>query len=173
MPLHAEANFPDSGARLYGMLGTTNAIVVVVLTPILTSVFKKASNIRRIVIAGVLLSVGFGVLGFVSTQVAFFLSVIIFTLGEIMEAISSMPFVMNHTPASHRGRISAILPIIMGAGYAIGPLSYGFFVDEISYEITWQIVLGIGLFFSGLMYLLEIYDRKHKVVILKELGESK
>jgi MFS family permease len=163
MPLHAEANFPGDGASIYGKLGFTNALIVVIMTPILTMLFRKASNLRRIIFAGILFTVGFGLLGFISVQLAFFISVAIFTLGEILEAVSGMPFIMNHTPASHRGRMSSILPIIMGLGYTVGPIVMGKLIDSLSFSITWYIIGGIGTVATGLMIALEIYEKKHRV----------
>lgn len=137
MPLHAEAAFPDGGARLFGILGSFNALIVVFGTPLLTSATAKLSNIRRIFYAGILFAIGFGLLGFIEVRMAFFLSVFIFTTGEILEAISTMPFIMNHTPASHRGRMSSILPLIMGSGYTLGPMVMGSVVDSRGFSFSW------------------------------------
>ncbi|GMQ58975.1 MFS transporter [Vallitalea sediminicola] len=146
LPLHAKSNFPTNGAALYGALGSFNAVIVVVMTPILTSLFSKRPNVKRVFYAGILFTIGFGMLGFISTKVAFFISVFIFTLGEILEAISVMPFIMNHTPATHRGRMSSVLPIIMGAGFTVGPLVMGYVLEATSFSVGWKLCsLVVGL----------------------------
>jgi len=145
MPLHAEAAFPEKGAKLFGLLGTANALVVVFGTPFLTSLTAKKSNIRRIFYGGILFTLGFGLLGFMETRMAFFLSVLIFTTGEILEAISTMPFIMNHTPASHRGRMSSVLPLIMGAGYSVGPIVMGGVLDNYGFSLSWILAASIVL----------------------------
>ncbi|MBN2656083.1 MAG: MFS transporter [Spirochaetales bacterium] len=145
MPLHAEAVFPGSGAKLFGLLGTTNALIVVFGTPLITSLTAKKSNIRRIFYGGALFTIGFGLLGFTETRTAFFLSVLIFTTGEILEAISTMPFIMNHTPASHRGRMSSVLPLIMGAGYSVGPIVMGGILDKRGFSFSWILAASIVL----------------------------
>lgn len=137
MPLHAEAAFPGEGARLYGMLGSTNAFIVVFCTPILTALFAGRTNIRRIFYAGILFSIGFGLLGFISFKGAFFLSVIIFTVGEILEAVSTMPFIMNQTPETHRGRMSSVLPLMMGVGWTVGPVLMGTVLDAKGFSFSW------------------------------------
>jgi predicted MFS family arabinose efflux permease len=78
-------------------------------------------------------------------KAAFFVSVFIFTIGEILEAISTMPFIMNHTPASHRGRMSSVIPLIMGAGYSIGPLVMGNVLDRKGFEKSWMIAASVVL----------------------------
>ncbi|MDA3812386.1 MAG: MFS transporter [Spirochaetaceae bacterium] len=139
MPLHAEFNFPGEGAKLFGMLGTFNAVTVLIFTPILTAMFSKKSNIRRVFYAGLLFTIGFGMLGFISFKAAFFLSVFIFTLGEILEAVSTPPFIMNQTPATHRGRMSSVIPLIMGSGYTVGPVVMGMVLYNTSFQFSWMV----------------------------------
>ncbi|MDC7228349.1 MAG: MFS transporter [Spirochaetales bacterium] len=160
MPLHAEHNFPSEGAKLYGMLGFLNAVTVVTLTPILTAVFKSRTNIRRVFYAGILFTFGFGMLGVISFRAAFIISVFVFTIGEILEAVSTMPFIMNHTPASHRGRMSAVLPIIMGAGFSIGPLVCGAVLDIIGFRFTWGLAASVVAVSAVIMRILDIKDSK-------------
>ena len=172
MPLHASANFGEAGYQLYGALGSINALVVVILTPILTSLFKKYTNIRRIIYAGLLFTIGFGMLGFISVEMAFYSSVVIFTLGEILEAISVMPFIMNHTPASHRGRMSSVLPMIMGAGYSLGPLVMGIILERTSFDYSWKLVGIIVLSATVLMKFLETYDKNSHDLSSKTEGST-
>ncbi|MBF9014984.1 MULTISPECIES: MFS transporter [unclassified Oceanispirochaeta] len=160
IPLHLESLFPGEGAKIFGILGSFNAIIVVVMTPVLTSFFSHRSNVRKVFYAGILFSLGFGLLGFVSFKTAFFISVLIFTLGEILEAISVMPFIMNHTPATHRGRMSSILPIIMGAGFAAGPVIMGSVLDSRGFSFSWFLVAGIGLIATLCMRLIDISDAR-------------
>jgi len=161
MPLHAVNNFLDEGSKLYGMLGFFNATIVVICTPIMTLLFSKATHIKRIVYAGLLFTIGFGMLGFVSTKLAFFASVLIFTIGEILEAISATPFIMEHTPASHRGRISGTMSILIGMGYTLGSLVMGPLLDMYSFELCWKLTGIVVLIATVSMKFLEVYDQRH------------
>ena len=160
IPLHAEFNFPGEGARLFGMLGSTNALFVVFFTPLFTALLHKRSNIRRIFYAGILFTLGFGMLGYISFKAAFFISVIVFTSGEILEAVSTMPFIMNHTPASHRGRMSSVLPLLMGAGFSIGPLVSGAVLDATSFRFTWTLAAAVVFVSTLAMKGIDIWDRR-------------
>lgn len=160
IPLHAEHNFVDQGAKLYGILGTINATIVVVMTPVITLLFHRRTHIRRIIYAGILFTAGFSMLGFISTKAAFVISVVIFTLGEILEAISSVPFIMSHTPASHRGRIGSITSILIGSGYVLGTVVMGQVLEYTSFENCWMISGSVVLISTILMKLLEVYDNK-------------
>ena len=146
MPLHTvELYGQKAGGALYGSLGTINALVVVFLTAIITKLFFKVTSINRIVIAGLFLSIGFGVLGISASPYMFYLSVIIFTIGEIIEAISTMPYIMNHTPESHRGRMSAVIMTVMGVGFSTGPILLGLILKYTSYSTSWFVTGGLGL----------------------------
>ncbi len=50
-----------------------------------------------------------------------------------------MPFIMNHTPASHRGRMSSVLPLIMGLGFTVGPLVMGMILEVSSFAFAWKV----------------------------------
>jgi len=161
IPIHAEQNFVNEGAKLYGQLSGFNGFIVMVFTPIITMLFARKKNIRRIVYGGVLYTVAFGILGFISTKAIFFFSIFIFTLGEIFVTISSMPFIANHTPASHRGRMSSIIPMLIGFGHVIGPVVMGGFLTFMSIPTAWKLIGAIILTFAGLMLLLEKLEEKN------------
>lgn len=161
MPLHAEAVFPGEGAKLFGILGSFNALIVVIGTPLITSLFKNKTNIRRIFYAGILFTIGFGTLGFISFRSAFFLSVFIFTIGEILEAVSTMPFIMNQTPPSHRGRMSSVIPMIMGAGYSVGPVVMGSVLDRTGFQFSWIAAASIVLLSTIAMKIIDLSQSKN------------
>jgi MFS family permease len=162
IPMQLEHNFAGEGARLFGALGSVNAFFVVIFTPILTAVFVKKTNLVRIIYGGLLFTIGFGMLGVFNTKTAFFISVIIFTSGEILEAISIMPFIMNHTPETHRGRMSSVLPLLMGAGFTIGPIVMGIVLEKTSFFVSWGLAAMVVLIATIGMYFIRAYDLRSK-----------
>lgn len=142
MPMHSEQNFGEMGAKYYGYLASFNGIVVIAFTPLITWLMRKVKHTRKIVVGGVLYSVGFGMLGFYDVLNAFFISVFIFTIGEIVLSISTMPFIADNTPMSHRGRMSGVLGILFGMGYNLSPMVMGTVIKTTGIERGW-IYLGI------------------------------
>lgn len=161
MPLHLAEKFNDQGSVIYGTLSAFNGCIVVGFTTFLTTLLHKKPNLRKIVYGGILYAVGLGLLGYINMLPAFYLSIFIFTIGEIVVTISFMPFIANHTPASHRGRMNSVLPLIMGIGYTIAPLSTGKTLEFISIETAWKIISIVSLISALFMYLLEKMDKKH------------
>ena len=162
MPIHSNQNFLNLGAKYYGLMAGFNGLVVMLFTPLVTRVSENTKHIRKMIYGGLLYAFGFGMLGILNTLPFFFVSVFIFTLGEIILAISITPFVANHTPMSHRGRMNAVLPIIFGMGYTLGPITMGKALGYISIESAWLILGMVAIVSSIFMYGLERYDEKQK-----------
>lgn len=159
-PLQAEKIIPDSGAQFYGTLVSFNALIVITLTPIITKLLSKKNSLRRIVYGGLLYTIGFGLPGFLNNIPFMFAATLVLTLGEIVVTISTMPFIANHTPASHRGRMNAVLPMITGFGYTIGPIIMGNVLNMTSMGSVWKIIGLIMLTYTVFALLLEKYDKK-------------
>lgn len=163
MPIHATQNFGEAfSGKYFGGMASYNGLIVMLFTPLITKLTAHIKNIRCVVYGGIIYAVGFGMLGFLNTLPFFFLSVFIFTIGEIVLSINTTPFIINHTPASHRGRMSAVLPMIMGAGHMVGPMVMGRTIMVTGIETGWIIVGGFVGACALLMILLEKYDDKRK-----------
>ncbi|MFA9398632.1 MAG: MFS transporter [Clostridiaceae bacterium] len=157
-PMNVEQIFSGNGGRVYGGLVSFNAVIVIFLTPLITLLLSKRKNIKRIFYGGILYTIGFGSLFFAKGIYVFIFSVLVITLGEIIVTTSSSPFIANHTPASHRGRINSILPIITGFGYTIGPAIMGTILSYTSINNAWIFVAVVMMIFSLCTLVLEKYD---------------
>jgi len=162
-PLHVSKIVPSNGAGFYGILISLNAIIVITMTPIITKLVSGQKSIGKIFLGGIFYTVGFGMLGFISSIPFVYVSVIIITIGEIVITISSGPFIANHTPASHRGRMDAVLPIIMGLGFTIGPAIMGTILKFTTIENAWRFIGLVMLVYTFFTYLLYRYDEKTKL----------
>lgn len=158
LPLHLGEVFGDSGAAYYGTLAGFNGIIVIVFTPIITKFTHSIKPIRVIAGGALCYAVAFGMLAFIKLLPLFYLSIFIMTIGEIMIAINASTFIANQTPASHRGRISSILPMIIGAGYALGPIVMGSFISKYSITTGWMLIGALGIISTTLMWLLQKKD---------------
>lgn len=172
LPMQLIKKYGSTGAEYNGLVASANGLVVMLFTPLIVKLTENTKIIRKMVYGGLLFAVGFGMLGIINSLPFFFISVFIFTLGEIATSIATTPFIANHTPASHRGRMNAVVPMIFGAGYTLGPLVMGKALSYISIETGWII---LGIFTIGaslLMYLLEKYDDKRNEKELSEVTEA-
>ena len=160
LPMQIMKDYPVMGSQYYGFLAGFNGLTVIIFTPILTRLLGNLPYLRRGVIGGLFYAVGFGMIGVLHSLEFMFLWAFIFTLGEVVLAITVSPFIANNTPASHRGRMTSTIGIISDSGYTLGPLGMGMALSYISMETGW-IVLGLStLIFTSLMMVLEMRERK-------------
>lgn len=160
LPMQMIERLPENGVRYFGLLAGFNGLIVMIFTPIVTKLAENLSHIRRAVIGGLLYAIGFGMLGVLNSLSFLFLWAFVFTLGEIILAISVTPFITDHTPASHRGRMSAVIPMLSGLGFTLGPLGMGKALNYISIETGW-IALGVStLIFTVFMRILERFEKR-------------
>ncbi|KEH97071.1 MFS transporter [Clostridium botulinum C/D str. BKT12695] len=163
IPLQVKGVYPENGAVLYGSLMSINAIVVVFFTFIIIHLTRKNDAIFNMVLAGTFYTVGFGMLFYVKNYEFFIISTIIWTIGEILASTNQGVYIANHTPMSHRGRVNSIIPLISGAGYAIGPKIMGVYVKNRTLNSAW-FVIGVCSIVSAIMmyalYKFEVHNKK-------------
>ncbi|SFD35580.1 MFS transporter [Clostridium uliginosum] len=130
LPLQLGTLFGSDGAKLYGLLGATNGIIVIIATPFLMRLTKNTSELNNVCLSGFIYVISFLMFGFISSSTLFFFGVILMTFGEVIGATNVSTFIANNSPASHRGRISSILSIISRTGYSISPMVIGNVIDK-------------------------------------------
>lgn len=154
VPLQMGEIFGSEGAKFYGYLGACNGFIVILFTPLLTSMTKKHNSINVMALGGLGYGLCFLIFGISSSMPLFFAAVFALTIGEILIAINSSTFIANNTPSSHRGRISSVIPLISGAGYAFGPAIMGEIMNVTGNFIAWMVVTMVACIGAVGMFLL-------------------
>ncbi len=144
LPLQLTQLFPSNGPALYGTLMSVTAVYVVVLTPIVIALTKRFRPLVNQIGAGVLYAIGFGTIGFLYSFPLFLASAFIWTVGEVLFATNANVFIANHSPRSHRGRLNAILPLVMQAGFALSPPITGRYLAAHELRTIWPIMFLLG-----------------------------
>ncbi len=158
LPMQIMQNFSEVGAEYFGYIAGFNGLVVMVFTPVVTRLADGVSNMRRMVYGGFLYALGFGMLGVTHSLSFVFLWAFTFTVGEIILAISVTPFIVSHTPVSHRGRMNSVVPMIFGLGNTFGPLGMGYVLNYVTIDTGWRVIGISTLIFTLLMLALEKFD---------------
>lgn len=154
LPLQTGDLFGPGGATLYGGLMTMNALLVLVFTVPLIAMLKKVRPVINVALAGGLFAIGFGMLAFTRHPAWFFVSVFIWTMGEIINATNADVYIANHTPMSHRGRFNSILPFLGGFGWALATPVGGNIIHGAGMATLWLVMFGVaGVASIGLLVL--------------------
>ncbi len=161
MPMDMAAAHGEAGSVLYGTITSVNCIEVVLATAIITKLLTNVKGPNRMIIGQSLILAGYVIFMFLFRSAVFcYVSIIVFTAGEIVNTIASSPFLSRRIPASHRGRIISVMGIVCGGVGAILRMVIGRVYDVSGSRTAWLFVLGLGaLILSGLS-LMGRWDRR-------------
>lgn len=161
LPINMESLYGATGAVYYGYMSSVNAIVVITMTSIMVRLFFKKNNFTKILIGESLIVLGLSIFIF-SQHILWlcFASVVVFTLGEILTTVSKQPFVIARVPASHRGRIYAIMTVAATAFRAVLQIPVGTLADTCPLPVVWASITAIGVISLVLYYILLKRDQK-------------
>jgi len=165
LPIQVDTIFGERGPAVYGMLMSANAVAVLALTAPATAFARRATPLSSIAVAGLFYAVGFGMIGAIVWLPAFVVSTALWTVGEILQSTQQGVYLANHTPASHRGRFNAILPLVMRSGYAFGPWVAGRYIDALGVRALWPVLFAVAVAGALGMTILARADRAHAEVM--------
>jgi MFS family permease len=160
IPLQVGEIFKDNSSVIYGKIMATNGLTVILFTTIITRLTRKLSSIQNVALAGIFYGIGFGMMYFINTFNMFILATVIWTIGEIFQSTNTGVYIANHTPMSHRGRFNAVIPLITGAGFAVGPAIMGMYIKNRRVIDAWPIVFMMSMIAAVLFYILYIIENK-------------
>jgi predicted MFS family arabinose efflux permease len=169
LPLNMEALYGAKGATIFGLLTSTNGIVVIVATPIVSSLLSKLMDVRKIFVGESLIIVGLFCFRFVQGLIPmYFLLMTVFTIGEVFNTIGSQPFMTRRIPSTHWGRMNSLINIFTGGFSAVGEIFMGRVIDTSGYESGWNLVGVLGVVTIALLVLINITDRKQFHLLYEE-----
>lgn len=159
IPLQTVDIFKGNGPRVFSLLLSVNAITVVVLSPLLTSLTQKVDSLKCIVFGGVFYFFSFGLFSISESMMVFVLSIIIMTIGEILITINVNAYIAKATPKVYMGRVNSLLFIVNGVGYAIGPIVMGNIIVFTSFKNAWLLVATLMLGATVSMYFMSRFEK--------------
>ena len=169
LPIQMDEIFLDKGAVFFGMLTSINGAVVIIFTPILTQLTLKWNDLQRISLGVLLEIMSLCSFFFYQNQLApYIVSMMVFTLGEILDTLGNKPYISKRIPSSHRGRFIAINNVLTTTTSSLGNTVIGKIVVLYSFRQGW---IAVGVIGAGILILLAIYrgmDRKRFALLYKE-----
>jgi len=126
----------------FGLIATTNAVLVVALQFPVTQVTKRRDSLRVMAVGTLLYALGVGSIAVGSGFWGFWLSMVIMTFGELILIPTATTFTANLAPPDMRGRYMSVYNLTWGLAAGVGPLLGGFLNDAVGPRAIW---LGGGL----------------------------
>jgi ABC-type transport system involved in multi-copper enzyme maturation permease subunit len=151
MPVYANNiyNVPES---LYGLIPTTNALMVVFLQVFVTNRTKRYKPASVMMLGTLFYTLGVGSVAFGQAFIGFWISIVIMTIGELILMPTASTYVAAVAPADMRGRYMSIAGLTWPVAAGIAPLLGGYLSDNIAPVATW-----VGGFIIGLVGILGFY----------------
>lgn len=145
MPLYANQNYgvPES---LYGLIPTTNALMVVFLQLPVTSFTKRFPPRYAMAMGALLYSLGAGLVVLARGFIGFWISMVVMTMGELALMPTSTSYAANLAPPDRRGRYMSLYNLTWSVAMGIGPVFGGLLNDRLGPWAIWLGGLVVGLF---------------------------
>ncbi len=150
-----------SGPKYYGFIMSINTSMVIFFTPLILSLTKNFKPVANIFLATLAYTVGFGMMAFIDILPMFFVSVIIWTIGEIIHSVNTGVYISNHSPVNQRGKFSAITEFIRFFGQASAPAFMGIYLITHSYSSAWILTGFLALLCAVALALLYFFENKY------------
>ena len=154
------------GADGYGVALGLNGVLIVALQPLLLGVLARRARGRLLLVAGVLQGVGIALHGLASTLPAHMAVVVVWTLGEVLQAGLLSSVVAGLAPDHLRGRYLGVFGTSFGMASLVGPLLGTQALEHLGEGALWLgcAVLGV-VSAAGLLRVSEAADRRTAVPV--------
>ena len=160
MPLHLADLFGvNNGAIYFGQIMSANALLVIIFTPVIMALTKEIPPIINVMIASITFVFGFGMMAFATNLLWFYVSVVIWTTGEIIAAVNTGVYISNHSPVNHRGRFSSVIGLIQFSGISGAPAIMGLYLMSHTKAESWLLIGGIASVCALAFYLLYALEK--------------
>ena len=161
LPMQMDEYFLDQGAFYFGMMTSINGVVVITCTPILTQLTMRWNDVSRILMGELFQVIGLCACFFYTNELNWYvITMIVFTLGEVLNTLGSSPYVSKRIPSSHRGRFTSIYNIIRQSSSSVGNTFVGKIVVLYTFKTGW---IAVGVLGMVSLVLLIAYRRLDKI----------
>lgn len=169
LPVYIKENYgiPESG---YGFILATNALMVVLFQFAVTRVTERYPRLPVMAFGTIFLAIGLGSVAFFDTYFLFLLSMIIYTIGELITAPTATAFVADVAPVTMRGTYMAIYSLCFGFGFGMGPMIGGVLHDTLGPAYIWHGAFLAGLVSTAAFLLLNRVTRPALVEVEPSMG---
>lgn len=133
------------GPATFGWVIAVNGLMIVAGQLFVPKLIGGHNRSRVLALATMIIGVGFGLNAFAGTAALYVLSVVIWTLGEMLQSPSNSTLVAELSPAALRGRYQGVNSLSWSAGSALAPIVGGFVQQHLGSAVLWLGCAAIGL----------------------------
>jgi MFS family permease len=143
LAVYAKERYQVSEAQ-FGWIPTTNATMVLLFQFGLTQVSKRYRPLRVMALGALFYAVATLSIAFGQGFWAFWASMAVMTVGELLLVPTSSTYAANLAPADKRGRYMSLYGLTWGAATAVGPVFGGLLNDTLGPRAIWYGAAAVG-----------------------------
>lgn len=143
---------------IYGLLVSLNGLIIILLELPLSTITRRFAPRPVIIVGYLLIALGMGLTAWAATLPLLVVTVIIWTLGEIVHGPVSSAYVSLLAPAKMRGRYQGFFGLSAATGLVLSP-SLGSALFAWNAHVFWLVCGGIGLLAALLLWLSRAADK--------------
>lgn len=144
LPVYAKEQFGVPENR-YGFIMATNAAMVVFFQFLVTQQTRRYPPWPVLAAGALFYAIGAGSVALGAGFAAFWLSMVILTVGELLMSPTATALAAGLAPVEMRGRYMGLFSLTWGVAYGIGPVLGGVLSDQIAPVAIWYGGLAAGL----------------------------
>lgn len=131
-------------AATYGAVIAVNGVLIVLGQLFVPRLIGDRDPSRVLAVAALIVGVGFGLVAFAHAAWFFGLTVVIWTLGEMLQSPSNAATVAGLSPPALRGRYQGLSSLNWSAGTALAPVAGGFTQQHLGNAALWLGCFGVS-----------------------------
>ncbi|GIE27913.1 MFS transporter [Actinoplanes italicus] len=124
-------------AATYGTVIAVNGVLIVSGQLFVPKLIEGRDSAKVLAVAALLMGSGFGLVALAETPIMYALTVIIWTLGEMLQSPSNAATVAALAPPSLRGRYQGLNSLAWSAGTALAPILGGLVLQKAGGAVLW------------------------------------
>jgi MFS family permease len=132
-------------ASTYGTVIALNGILIVALQLFMSRLLRRLRRATALALAGLIMGLGFGLTAFAHTAWFYAMTVLVWTVGEMLNAPSNSTTIAELSPASMRGRYQGVFSLSWSSATFLAPI-----VGTAVFQYLGNTVLWAGCFVMAL-----------------------
>ena len=149
-------------AATFGWVIAVNGVLIVLGQLFVPKLIEGRDSSRVLAVAALVIGVGFGLTAFADAAWFFAITVIVWTLGEMLQSPSSAATVAALSPATLRGRYQGLHSLGWSAGTALAPVVGGLTQERLGDAALWIGCFGVCVLVAA-GHLLAASSRRRRI----------
>lgn len=143
--LPADMHAKGLSTQAFGLVIATNGVVIVLVQPWVTARVKAVPRPVLLAVASALTGVGFGLTTLATTLLGYLLTVVLWTLGEVIFAPVNAAVVADLAPTHQRGRYQGAFTVTWSLGAMVSSAAGPWVMDSVGLRGAWLLCAAVGL----------------------------